>query len=241
MPLCAIAQRSELGIGGGIMLTTAPGGTMYYKATESNTTPVLNLSYLANMTVRTESRLTTQLGFNIHVMSFAHESADTFNYFNVSIGNDGKEFIYAKTAIAVSPLINFKYKLSDRAYVYYGASIGLVGSRTSGAPRNGNEVATGEKSYIAPDGGLGFCAGLQGGFTRRLSQRLALNAEVGFRYYKLSYKVDDVSYPGGVAFSYSTIGVPVTIGIRYRMGWEKQYNSEGKYRPIPEELEKKGE
>lgn len=225
------AQKSEIGIGGGATILSGASGNIHYKATEGSTAGTLTLTYAYNLHhVYTESKLTAQTGFNIHVLKLAGESTDTFQYFGQTIGNDGKAFIYAKNAIAVCPMINIKYRMSARTYIYGGASVGVIYGVNSSNKR-WQDFEGKEYTYTAPNGGAGLALGLQAGVNQRVTQRLAINLEVGLRRYNLHYKVDDASYPGGFAFNYNTMAIPVTLGVRYRMGWEKEYDKSGRLRP----------
>jgi hypothetical protein len=230
--LSVFAQQSELGIGGGVSILSGASGDIHYKATEGSTAPTFTLNYVYNLHhVYTESKLTAQAGFNVHVLKMAGEATDTFSYFGKTIGNDGKEFIYAKTAIAVCPVVNLKYRMSARTYIYGGASVGVIYGINK-ANKGWNDFEGKEYTYTAPNGGAGLALGLQAGVNQRVTQRLAINLEVAVRRYNLNYSVDDTAYPGGFEFNYATMAIPVTLGLRYRMGWEKEYNKSGRLRPV---------
>jgi hypothetical protein len=235
LSLSASAQQSELGIGGGVSILSGASGNIHYKATEGATAGTLTLTYAYNLHhVYTESKLTAQTGFNVHVLKLAGESTDTFQYFGQTIGNDGKEFIYAKTAIAVTPMINMKYRMSNRTYIYGGASIGVIYG-INNSNKRWQDFDGKDYTYTAPNGGAGLAIGLQAGLNQRVTQRLAVNLEVAVRRYNLHYSVDDTAYPGGFEFNYNTMAIPVTLGIRYRMGWEKEPDKSGRLRPVSDQ------
>lgn len=239
-PFVSVAQNSEIGLSGGIGLVSAPSGSIYFKADQSTTAPSAMFTYVANLNRYSESKLTWQVGFDVtSYLNVKHESNQTYTYFTKTIGNDGKFFRYANMLLSISPLVNIKYKLSDVTYVYGGISAGAAGSRNTS--NNGPQDFEGsEYTYKAPDGGKGFVGGIHAGITQRIVQRLAINAQVGFRYYNLGFKVDDPSYPGGTSFRYNTTIIPIMIGIRYRMGWLKEYNaSKGKFQIVEEEIKRK--
>jgi hypothetical protein len=240
LPLIATAQNSEIGLSGGIGIVSAPSGSIYFKADQSTTAPSAMFTYVANLNRYSESKLTWQVGFDItSYINIKHESSQTYDYFTKTIGNDGKYFRYAKVLLSVSPLVNMKYKLSDVTYVYGGMCVGIAGTNNT-SNRKPQDFEGSEYTYKAPDGGKGFVAGMHLGITQRIVQRLAVNAQVGFRYYNLGFNVDDRSYPGGTSFRYSTTIIPVMVGIRYRMGWLKEYNSyKGRYQIVQEEIKHK--
>jgi hypothetical protein len=242
VPFCSQAQNSELGLAGGIGLHSAPGGDIHYKADQGGSSPLICLTYVSNRNRYSESKLTWQIGFDAFaVMSVKNKSNDTFSYFAQTIGNDGKDFRYANYLLSFSPLVNLKYKLSDVTYVYGGLSAGAAGTRNVSNVKPQDFVGT-DVTYKAPDGGIGFCGAIQAGIVQRITQRIAVNAQVGFRYYSLTYKANDINYPGGNVFSYNTTMIPVIVGIRYRMGWLKEYNSAtGRYELVKEEIKSKKE
>lgn len=236
----AAAQNSEIGLSGGIGLVSAPSGSIYFKADQGTTAPSAMLTYVANLNKYSESKLTWQVGFDVtSFINVKHESTQTYDYFSKKIGNDGKFFRYANVMLSVSPIVNLKYKLSDVTYVYGGVGAGAVITRNS-SNRRPQDFEGSDYTYKAPDGGKGFMAGVHVGVTQRIIQRLAINAQVGFRYYNVGFKVDDLSYPGGTSFRYNTTIIPVMVGIRYRMGWLKEYNSyKGKYQIVKEDIRHK--
>jgi hypothetical protein len=241
-PAIGYSQVAELGVSGGLSLHTGAFGNIYYKAAKMGSSPTASLTFLVNTNRMSESRLTNQVGFNVYyTFKLQNETGKTYIYFYESIGNDGKPFRYANYVLSFSPMVNWKYRLSDVSYVYGGVSAGIAGSRNVSNHKGMDFIGT-DVTYKAPDGGLGYCAGIQGGWTQRLTQRIALNADIAVRYYNLSFAVNDKNYPGGTKFSYGTVVIPVTVGIRYRMGWPKELNhGNGRRRIIKEEIHKKGE
>jgi len=240
LPFATQAQNFELGLSGGAGLIAAPSGDAYFKADQSSTSPIVSLTGLANLGRYSEAKLKWQVGLDIStIFKLQHESSNTYTYFTKTIGNDGKYFKYANYLLSVSPLVNARYPLSDVAYVYAGAGFGAAITRNS-SNRKPQDFEGTDYTYTAPDGGKGIVAEAHAGITYRLVQRLALNAQVGFRYYNINFSVDDPTYPGGNSFTYNTTVIPLTIGIRYRMGWLKEYNSaKGRFQVIKEEIHRK--
>lgn len=240
LPLYTFAQKSELGISAGIALNSAPSGSLFFKADKPGITPAIALTQTWNLNRYSESLVTWQVGVGVYNFAgFRNQSDRTYVYFNDTIGNDGRDFRYAYYAYAIGPVANLKYKLNDLAYIYGGASFCIAGSRNT-SNRSAADFRGKDYTYTAPDGGIGYYARLHGGITYRLSQRIAVNAEIGYSYYHLNFKVNDLSYPGGTEFSYATKLVPFTAGIRYRMGWAKEISREsGRKRIVKEEVESK--
>jgi hypothetical protein len=231
-------QLAELGLSGGIALHTGAGGSIYYKAEQMNAAPVAALTLVKNMDRYSDSKLTWQTGVRVNYFSaLKNKTSRTYSYFNDTIGNDGSYFRYANYMLSAGALVLARYKLSPVSYAYGGFSGGLAGTRNE-SNRRGADFAGQSVTYKAPDGGIGFYAGLAGGFTYRLSPRIALNADLECRYHYFRFSVDDITYPGGTRFSYTTLVFPVTAGIRYRIGFPKRLNSgTGKLEIAEPELE----
>jgi hypothetical protein len=197
---------------------------------------------VGNFDPRSESRIDWQAGIEATcLMNVKNESSTTYRYFGDTIGNDGRYFLYAKYMISVAPVINIKYKLSGMTYVYGGVSIGVVGTINT-ANRKPQDFEGADYTYTAPDGGTGLCSGLHIGINQRIAQRLAVAVQVGARYNSIGYHVNDHKYPGGTSFRYNSLVIPATIGLRYRMGWEKEYNAaKGRYEIAEEDVHRKSE
>jgi hypothetical protein len=233
------AQIAELGVSGGLAVHTGASGSIYYKAEKANATPVGGALLLVNVNRLSEARIKWQVGAIANYFStIKNEASTTQFYFGDTIGNDGRFFRYAKSMLSAGALVNAKYPLSDISYAYAGVTAGIAASRNT-SHRSAAGFATGDITYTAPDGGRGYYAGLHAGITYRATQRLALNAEAGLRYYNLHFSVEDKTYPGGTEFNYSTMMIPVTIGIRYRIGFPRQINYETGRMELIRDIEEK--
>ena len=237
--ISSYAQVAELGVSGGLAVHTGAGGSIYYKAQRATAPPLAGATLLVNVDRLSEARIKWQVGaVGNYFATLKNQTTITQFYFNDTIGNDGRFFRYAKYMLSLGGVVNAKYKLSDISYAYAGATAGVAVSRNT-SHRSAADFATGEITYTAPDGGRGYYAGLQFGVSYRATQRIALNAEAGLRYYNLHFSVEDKSYPGGTEFNYSTMIIPITIGVRYRIGFPKQINYETGKMELMRDIEEK--
>jgi hypothetical protein len=221
--LVASAQRVEIGLGAGAAMHTGMGGSIFYKATNAGISPAATGSIYYNFNQHNDKKLNLQVGAEAsHGMELRNTSTTTYSYFNLPIGNDGKYFRYAQEWTGAALLGNVKYRYSERAFAYGGIAVGMLQTRNE-SNRSGSDFADKPYTYTAPDGGQGIGGGIQLGYNYRLSRRFAINAEVAARYYSIAYEVNDASYPGGTSFNYAMLMVPVTLGVRYSIGYPPEW------------------
>jgi len=229
LPIVAMAQKVEVGVTGGISMNTAPTGTIYYIASGTAQNFAGSATFVSNMVNKH-----FQIGADIYALGLSNKatSALAIPYFGRQIGGNGETFTYAKAVISICPIFNYKYNLNEDGYIYGGVALGIAGSyATPETPSNSDGSQT---TFRGINGGFGFTGGGQIGITYAVTPRIALNGEVALRYYHLSFTASD-SYPGGANVSLGTLAYPMTIGIRYRIGFEKQLNyATGRYQIVRE-------
>jgi hypothetical protein len=219
LPSVAFAQNTELSLTGGISLNGQPSANMYYVGNKSALNYAASFTYLRNIDLNDH----WQIGGDLYVHSLASKSSKTYNYLGDEIGGDNKRFEYAKAVLTPDFITNYKFHLDDDEYIYAGAALGLVytiNDHTSTNPRY---------TYKGPNGGIGASTGVQAGIVYGISPRLALNGELAMRYYYITYDAP-APYRNGEELHYGIVTVPITVGIRYRIGFERQYNvTTGRY------------
>jgi len=229
MPFLGMAQQAEVGLTGGFTANTAPSGSIYYIANK----PVENFAASATF-VGNIKNTNFQLGVDIYALGLSNKASQALPipYFGRIIVGNGETFTYAKAVISVSPIANYKVKISDDGYVYGGLALGLAGSYAE--PQSHNNSDGSAVTFRGINGGFGFTAGGQLGVSYAITTRIALNAEFALRYYHLTFATSETYPPGGAtSVSLGTLAYPLTFGIRYRMGFEKQLNYEnGRYQVI---------
>jgi hypothetical protein len=225
LPFSVMAQKAEVGINAGFSSNTSPSGNIYYVADKPMQNLALSATFVGNI-----PNTHFQVGADIYAIGLANKASKALAepYFGRIIGGNNETFTYAKLAISVCPVFNYKYNLSDNGYVYAGLALGIVGSLAD--PQKPSNSDGSEVTFRGINGGFGFTGGGQAGITYAITSRIALNAEIALRYYYLSFTTSD-SYPGGSSnIHLGTLAYPITFGIRYRMGFEKQLNyATGRY------------
>lgn len=216
LPVCAYAQRFEIGIGAGASINGQPTENMYYKG------DVINPNYAASaIAVVNVNRW--QFGANLQELGLSRKSNEAFPFYKGgTVGGDGKAFVYGKFTTSLSAIANYKLLDGKRSYVYAGAAIGGVITRQDkNKPMSTTEVTL-THQYKAPDGGIGVVGGLQLGYTYILTHRLSLNAEFAPRYYQLFYGAQAPEVKPKENLHYGILAYPLTVGIRFRMGYVKK-------------------
>lgn len=223
LPVFCFAQQLEVNAAVGGAMHMGAGGNIYFKADKPGVTPVGAARLIFNNYIHTDRRTTWQIGVEgMYYMELRNRSDKKYSYLGIDIGGDGRYFRYATDAVAGMLLGNIKYRFSESAYSYAGLGVGWVQTRNE-SNRSPDDFKDQPYTYTAPDGGAGPCGGLQLGYCRNITGRLALNAELALRYYSIGYSVSDISYPGGTSFSYGMLAVPVTVGLRYFVGYPPEW------------------
>ena len=202
LPFAASAQ-TEIGIDGGISANTAPTANMPYKSNS----PAPNYAGLASIIFNLSKHC--QLGLQVRAEGLSGRSNHSYTDFHGNeIGDDGKRFVYAAPLLTADVVLNRRVGFG-KGYFYYGIAAGGAGSINSHS--NGNNV-----SYRAPDGGIGYEAGVQIGYTLGITSSLGVNMELAARYINLSYTAHAPSSSDDALLHYGIVAFPLTIGIRYR-------------------------
>lgn len=208
-PVIAFAQKYEIGIGGGVSINSKPTNNMYFRGDK------LAMNYATELTVLKNLSNNFQVGFDIHMLELSRKSNLVYINDGNSIGNDNKKFVYATYAFSFCAVVNKKVYV-DENYFYFGAGMGLA------IARNNSNSTSSNASYQAPDGGFGLTVGIQAGYTVNLSDRFALNMELAARYYDLDYDAHAPVVTPYTNIHYRIVSYPATIGIRYRLGYDKK-------------------
>jgi hypothetical protein len=209
LPACAFAQKVEIGIGGGISTNTAASDNMPYKAN------INIINYAANAKVLYNGEGGLQIGLEFGSSRLAGKTTNSYYNFNTHVnivGNDGKLLVYSRLTPFALIQLNYKLELSPKSYVYGGMAAGYA-QAIDKHENNANE------GYVTPDGGHGYVAGLQIGYTQYLSDRWGFDLQAAGRYYGFFYDAHIPTGPGGLdeeRLKYGVGAVPVTLQIRYR-------------------------
>jgi|GEM_PF-6347358 len=214
LPAAAFGQKSEIGINGGIATNTAPTGTIYYLGNNYSINESFGMYWLKKI-----NNSNISVGGGIYGVELANASSKVYNYFGTSIGNNGLKFTYAKYAYSVGPIVNYTFLKHRGQSFYVGGNGGFCVSRTEGQTENNSDGS--KKTFRGIDGGLGFAGGLHLGMDITFLKRMAVNIDAGAEYYKLSFSLSE-SFPTGKGVSLQTFAFPLSIGIKYRMGFVKQ-------------------
>jgi len=202
LPFAAQAQ-TELGIGGGISANTAPTGNMPYKSNN----PAPNYAGMASVIFNLSTNW--QLGLQVRAEGLSGRSSHTYtDPHGNEIGDDGKRFVYAAPLLSGDIVLNRRVGFG-KGYFYYGIAAGGAGSVN-------NHSISNSVSYRAPDGGVGYEAGLQIGYTLGVTSSLGVNMELAARYINLSYTAHAPASSTDALLHYGIVAFPLTIGIRYR-------------------------
>lgn len=225
--MAAFAQKAEVGVTGGFASNTAATGSIYYVGDKPVQSFAGSITFLANI-----PNTHFQLGADVYGLGLANKASKQLDipYFGRKLGGNGETFTYAKLAISVCPIFNYKLDFSEQGYVYGGLALGIAGSIAD--PQKASNSDGSSVTFRGINGGFGFTGGGQLGACYAVTPRIALNAEVALRYYHLTFSTSP-SYPNGPSVDLNTLAYPITFGIRYRMGFEKQLNYEtGRYQIV---------
>ena len=204
-PASVYAQKFEFGLGAGLSISTKPSDNMAFKTDRSVVNAAGALSLLYNINAH------LQTGLEMHLLQLSGKSDAVYTTFDGrKIGGDDKKFVYGKSTYSFTAVLNGK-KFMGNGYGYAGVAAGYVATRHDSKTLSSNE------SYRAPNGGNGLALGLQLGYVRGISKRLAVNAELAMRYFNLGYDAMEPSGTSQDKLKYSIMAFPVTVGIRYQL------------------------
>lgn len=209
------AQQLELGFTGGISTNTKPSDNMLYKAAK----PTLNYAVVGSVMYNINRHF--QVGIQYGASELSARAADKYFYAGQFIGGDNKRFVYGKLTSALCVISNAKLNLG-KGYLYGGVAVGY------GATRHNSKTLSSNEAFRAPNGGDGWVAGGQVGYVLGFTSRLAFNAEIAARYFKLYY---DAKATTGEQLRYSITSFPVTVGFRYRL-FDEYYRESNRQRSM---------
>lgn len=216
-----MAQRVELGVGGGFCINTAPSGNLEYVSDQSL------INYAGTLKLMYTSATRWQLGIDAHVFELSGKSSKSYpTYFRspsgaTSVGGDNKKLVYAKFASTYAFVGNKAFMFTEeKGYFYVGIAVGYSSARNNPILHSNNE------SYNGPDGGRGLALGGQLGVVKDFSPKVGFNIDVAVRYMDLHYDAEAPLILPQEKLNYSLIAIPVTVGIRY-------YLFRDEYRAVP--------
>ncbi len=208
-PVFVFAQQYEVGIGFGASINSKPTNNMYFRG------DLVAANYATQLTVLRNLKDDFQVGIDLHVLELSRRSSIGYTNDGYNIGADHKKIVYATYASSFCAVVNKKLYM-DENYFYFGAGMGLA------IARNNSKTLPVDASYEAPDGGFGLTVGLQVGYTLNFSNRFALNMEIAARYYDLDYTAEAPVVRPYTNIHYRIVAYPATVGIRYRLGYQKK-------------------
>lgn len=222
LPIAAIGQKCELGLNIGACTNTIPTGTIYYIGNKYSINTDFSIYCLKKASIADIT-----IGVGIYGVELANGSSRVYDYFGTNIGNNGLKFIYANFAYSVRPIINYTYFKHRNQYYYVSASAGpCLTSAERQTPKNsdGSKI-----TFRGIDGGIGYTGGLHLGMDINFSVRMAVNIAAGAEYYNLKFSPSE-TFPTGRNVNLQTIAYPFSIGIKYKIGYEKHLDYEtGKF------------
>jgi hypothetical protein len=196
------AQRLELGLHGGVGFNTVPKNSTDSVIPPSSSTV---LSYVVSIKAFTNVG-NWQVGAGIDLQKIARKTPAT-------------KYIFANPASPIYLLLNRRFFVTYKGYVYAGADIGLMFANSSDHAKfsNGN-LATADVVYF--EQGNGYTAGAHVGGTLNLSNRFDLTGEIGGKYTKYGYSYTHFDKYGTKTTGddhYSYIYPSVTLGLRLKL------------------------
>ncbi len=203
-----MAQRLELGVGGGFCTNTAPSGNLEYVSDQSL------INYAATLKLMYTSETKWQLGIDAHLFELSGKSSKVYpGYFRSpaeTVGGDNKKLVYAKYASTYTFDFNRAFFFTEaKGYFYVGVALGYSSARNNPIDHTNNE------SYNGPDGGRGLAVGGQLGVVKDFSDKVAFNLDVAVRYMDLHYDAEAPLILPQEKLKYNLIAFPITVGIRY--------------------------
>ncbi len=221
-------QSYEIGIGAGVSVNGKPSqnGNEPYRGDIIIPNYATNFTFLANL-IRN-----WQVGIALHVLELSRKSSVDFpQLYTDKPGGKGMKFIYGKVTSSLCATINKKIN-TEKGYYYFGAEMGLGIERDAFSDLYSKHPVgsvsthpTGNVYYIEPDGGYGFVAGPHAGYTRNITDKIALNAEFATLVYDVNNKAQNPLIKPNNQLHYGIISYPFTIGIRYGLGNSKEASS----------------
>lgn len=198
LPFLVNAQKFEVGVGAGIGLNTKPsfwgkgGYTGHNLKVGINFSGCIQGSYYFNPNI--------SAGVSLHVSRFDNKQ-------NTLSGEEVK-YSYASPAVLINAFSNYHVVNKKSADAYIGISAGYL-------------LASSDASYLVDNeqsfnGGNGFNAGLNLGYTHRIYKGLSANIEFAPRYCWVNSEFKNGPIGGGINNDYNLFYFPITIGIRYK-------------------------
>jgi len=202
MPLMLSAQKYEFGLEGGLSADGRPAGNMYYKGEKIDGNYSFRAQFLSNMSKN------FQIGIELETFELSRLTAKTYltPMADGTISGDGQRLIYSEVTPTLCGVLNKKIRF-HHGYFFGGIA--------AGAGTIVNPYKTGSSEYLGPSGGVGPCLGLQIGFIRNITKRIAFNATAALRYYDLYYTAHAPNYTPYSYLHYEITSYSVNVGFRY--------------------------
>ena len=213
----------DIGISAGPSVITRPlGPEKAYQGTRTNVVPdvAIKLQYV----LTPNWHLAFDLGFR-KWESFGLWSQPYLN--GTKLKSTETKFGLGNPAVTESFQVNYvipyysKYRVINRANLYFGATIGLVTTVSDGSLGYSKLNAQPDSSYRYVSSynygsGIGYSFGVQAGYTYYFLRRWGVNVELAARYVHINTeKVNGLNNDHGTN-SYHMMFFPQTFGLRYR-------------------------
>ncbi len=215
--------RWDIGIDGGFSGITRPlGPEKAYQGTRTKVVPDYN--------VKLTYAITPNWNINCEVGSRTWESYGTWAnpyYMGGALKNTEIKFQLGKPAITESFQLNYsipfysRFKIFQRATLYFGVTLGLVTTVSDGSTGYSRYSAPPDSSYRYISSynyaaGVGYSFGAQVGYTYYIKRRWGVNVELAARYVEMGTGKTNGLSDDHMTNRYHMIFLPQTFGIRYR-------------------------
>lgn len=226
VPALAFAQKYELGVSGGYNYCGRPSISMppmySFIDREGKGGYAVGVSITKNLKNKKAGdlgykRSVWQVGLKLDAQQIRVRGI-IYNNMVMYLGNELHSFAPLKQQTirlaepAVSPMLFINRKLNfSKSHLYFGVCAGPAFTiiQPERSSYNGDV-------YLPK--GVGYTVGGQIGYTRDISKRFSLNAELSGRYYNISITDRQGKTNSYEVTSWEDIVAPITIGLRYNFG-----------------------
>ncbi len=219
----AHAQLFEVGLNGGVSTTTRPHVSLY-KGNEN----VYNFAAEANVKYNFTERW--QIGAAAGFTQWQRQDKWPLTFTsNTSLGDQDVRLVIAQSAVSFALQFNHvipfyeQYEDYVKSALYFGISAGAVIAGNDGKVNYSrvNPNTPSEYTYASQynfEGGYGTLLGFQVGYIYYFNERLGLNFDIAP---KVAWVNTNDARQAGRNSEYNLWYIPATVGIRYRLGFEK--------------------
>ncbi|WP_133162688.1 hypothetical protein [Flavipsychrobacter stenotrophus] len=213
----------DIGFNYGASTITRPNGPeKFYQGSRTNVVP--DFSIKLQYVVTPHWHLAFDLGWR------TWESYGTWSNpytYGTQLSPTEVKFQLGKPAITETFQLNYvipyysKYKVLNRANLYFGVSAGLVTTVSDGSQSFGKYNNRPDSSYRYVNGynygmGIGYSVGVQMGYTYYFLRKWGVNVELAARYVNMTASKENGLADAHGTTKYNMLFFPQTFGIRYR-------------------------